>query len=248
MAHHPESSRGLERVSILAGHLADNKKVGEHCLSTNPTLAASRTPEFEFAQNMAIFPPAKHDALFLDELLTPEERALRLKVRAFAEREIAPVVADYWERAEFPHSLVPKMAALGIGGGSLKGHGCQGLSLMACAMAGVELARVDGSMSTFYLVHTYLATLTVGLLGSEQQKQELLPDMATFKKVGCWALTEPSNGSDAAALQTTARRVQGGWLLNGRKRWIGNGTCEHFLVSISFVALPYRFIDVDVNE
>lgn len=85
-------------------------------------------------------------------------------------------------------------------------------------------ARVDGSVSTFFLVHTFLATLTVGLLGSEAQKQELLPDMAAFRKTGCWALTEPSNGSDASALTTTARRVNGGWVLNGRKRWIGNGT------------------------
>lgn len=65
----------------------------------------------------------------------------------------------------------------------------------------------------------------MGLLGSEEQKRELLPHMATFSKVGCWALTEPSNGSDASALTTTARRVQGGWVLNGRKRWIGNGMC-----------------------
>lgn len=83
-------------------------------------------------------------------------------------------------------------------------------------------ARVDGSMSTFFLVHTFLATLTLGLLGSDEQKAELLPGMAAFRKVGCWALTEPSNGSDASALTTTARRTRGGWILDGRKRWIGN--------------------------
>jgi acyl-CoA oxidase len=89
---------------------------------------------------------------------------------------------------------------------------------------------VDGSVSTFFLVHTFLATLTIGLLGSEDQKRELLPALANFDKVGCWALTEPSNGSDAAALTTTARRAPGGWVLNGRKRWIGNGTFADVIV------------------
>jgi acyl-CoA oxidase len=198
----------------------------------NPTLAIGTglTSEFSFAQNMTVFPPAKHDALGLSELLTAEERAVQQRCRAFAEKEVAPIIADYWERAEFPFKLVPAFENLGIGGGNLTGHGCQGNSLMACAMAGVELARVDGSVSTFFLVHTFLGALTIGLLGSESQKREFLPDMATFKKVGCWALTEPSNGSDASALTCTARRTQGGWILNGRKRWIGNGTFADVII------------------
>ena len=200
-------------------------------LDLHPTLATAGTsPEFAFAQNMTVFPPAKHDALGLGELLTPEEREVQRRVREFAEQKVAPVIADYWERAEFPFKLVPEFESLGIGGGNLKGYGCQGNSLLACAMAAVELARVDGSVSTFFLVHTFLAELTIGLLGSEAQKQEFLPDMASFKKVGCWALTEPSNGSDASALTATARRVSGGWVLNGRKRWIGNGTFADVIV------------------
>lgn len=191
----------------------------------HPTLATpGTTPEFAFAQNMTVFPPAKHDALDLGNLLSPDERDVQRRVREFAEREAAPIIASFWERAEFPFQLVPKLSALGIGGGNLRGHGCQGLSLLACAMANIELGRVDGSLSTFFLVHTFLAELTIGLLGSEAQKAELLADMASFQKVGCWALTEPSNGSDASALTTTARRTSGGWILNGRKRWIGNGT------------------------
>lgn len=207
-------------------------------LTPEPTAAAAwsvggpgTTSEFAFAQNMTVFPPAKHDALNLDGLLTPEERDVQRRVREFAERDVAPVIASYWERAEFPHQLVPKFAALGIGGGNLVGaHGGKGLSLLACAMANIELGRVDGSMSTFFLVHTFLAELTIGLLGSEAQKKEWLDDMATFRKVGCWALTEPSNGSDASALTTTARRTNGGWILNGRKRWIGNGTFADVIV------------------
>lgn len=200
-------------------------------LDLHPTLAANgTTPEFSFAQNMSVFPPAKHDALGLSDLLTPEEREVQLRVREFAEKKVAPIIADYWERAAFPYELVPDFQTLGIGGGNLKGYGCQGNSLLASAMATVELGRVDGSVSTFFLVHTFLAELTIGLLGSEAQKREFLPDMATFKKVGCWALTEPSNGSDAAALTTTARKVNGGWVLNGRKRWIGNGTWADVII------------------
>lgn len=153
-----------------------------------------------------------------------------MRVRHFAETEVAPIITPYWERAEFPFPLLPKIKQLGIGGGHLTGPGCQGLSVTACAMAAVELARVDGSVSTFFLVHTFLATLTVGLLGSEKQKQELLPAMAAFDKVGCWALTEPSNGSDAAALTTTARRTKDGWILNGRKRWIGNAPFADIII------------------
>ena len=189
-------------------------------------MESGTTAEFPCAQNMRVFPPAKHDFLELDGLLSPLERNVRDRVRSFAENEVAPVVAEYWERAEFPHVLLPKIAGLGIGGGHLKEYGCQGNSVMACAMAVVELGRVDGSLSTFFLVHTFLATLTIGLLGSEKQKQEWLPEMAQMRKIGCWALTEPSNGSDASGLTTEARwdPARGGWILNGRKRWIGNGT------------------------
>ncbi|GAB4822041.1 hypothetical protein N2152v2_009087 [Parachlorella kessleri] len=233
-------ANALDRVKIFSGHFAEkHEEDGTAQLKRELTLALGTTQEFEFAQNMTVFPPAKHDALYWDDLLTPEEREVRDRVRRFAETEVAPVVSEYWEKAEFPFPLVPKVGALNIGGGTLQGYGCQGLSTVACGMATIELvraavmlelARVDGSMSTFFLVHSFLATLTIGLLGSEEQKRELLPDLASFKKVGCWGLTEPSNGSDASALTTTARRVKGGWVLNGRKRWIGNATWADVIV------------------
>lgn len=140
------------------------------------------------------------------------------------------MVCDFWEKAEFPHVLVPEFGKLNIGGGPLKEYGCPGMSSLGMAMANIELARVDGSMSTFYMVHCALGVLTIGLLGSDAQKRELLPDLHTFKKVAAWALTEPSNGSDASALQSTATRVPGGWRLNGRKRWIGNATFADVVV------------------
>lgn len=109
---------------------------------SHPTLATGTTAQFPHAQNMSVFPPAKHDALGLEDLLTPAEREVRDRVRKFAESEVAPVIAQYWEKAEFPHGLVPKIGQLNIGGGTLKGYGCQGLSAMACAVAGVELVSI----------------------------------------------------------------------------------------------------------
>ncbi|MEW5306864.1 MAG: hypothetical protein WDW38_005749 [Sanguina aurantia] len=157
-------------------------------------------------------------------MLSAEERAVRDRVRAYMEAEVAPVIVDYWEKAEFPFKLLPGFAKLNLAGGTIHGFGCPGMSIMANAMAVVEVARVDASLSTFLLVHSYLAMLTIGLLGSEAQKSELLPRLAKFETVGCWALTEPSNGSDAAALTCSATKVPGGWMINGQKRWIGNGT------------------------
>lgn len=92
------------------------------------------------------------------------------------------------------------------------------------------MARVDASFSTFLMVHNCLAMLTIGLLGSEAQKSQWLPRMASLEAVGCWALTEPSNGSDASALTTRAEWVGGKWRITGQKRWIGNGTFAECVV------------------
>ncbi|GFR46240.1 hypothetical protein Agub_g7786 [Astrephomene gubernaculifera] len=216
------------RLGVLAQHLAPMEP-GD-LLTKQLTSSASAHSRggydntFPQATTAAAFPPAVHDLLSLDGLLSAEERQIRDKVRAYMEANVAPVIADYWERAEFPHQLVPSFATLGLAGGAIKGYGCPGHSILANAMAVIETARVDASMSTFLLVHSYLAMLTIGLLGSEQQKEDLLPKMAKMELVGCWALTEPSNGSDASALTATATKVPGGWMLNGFKRWIGNGT------------------------
>lgn len=141
------------------------------------------------------------------------------------------MICKYWEKAEFPHELRKAVGQLGIGGGHApKSYGGSALTTMGAATAIVELGRVDGSLSTFFLVHTYLTVMTISMLGSEEQKRELIPGMATFDKVGAWALTEPSNGSDASALTTVAKKVPGGWELTGRKRWIGNATFADVVV------------------
>ncbi|HMQ29296.1 MAG TPA: acyl-CoA dehydrogenase family protein [Chloroflexaceae bacterium] len=164
------------------------------------------------------------DFYHLDALLAPEERALRERVRAFCDDEVLPIINDYWERAEFPFQLVPKLARLGIVGGTIEGYGCPGLSHVAVGVAAMELSRGDGSVETFVGVTSGLAMQSLYRCGSEEQKQRWLPPMARLEQIGAFALTEPDVGSDAAHVRTTARRVGDRYLLNGAKKWIGNAS------------------------
>ena len=164
------------------------------------------------------------DFYLMDELLTEEERRIRDKVRAFCDTEVIPIINDYWERAEFPFELVPKIAALAIAGGSIQGYGCPGLSEVASGLIALELARGDASICTFFGVHSGLAMNSIAMLGSEEQKQRWLPAMARMEKIGAFGLTEPMHGSDAVALETRARRVGNEYVINGAKRWIGNAS------------------------
>ncbi|KAF9596452.1 hypothetical protein IFM89_011281 [Coptis chinensis] len=185
---------------------------------------------FPQATPASVFPPCASDYYQFDDLLTPEEQRLRKNVRAIMEKEIAPIMTQYWEKAEFPFHVIPKLASLGISGGTIKGNGCPGLSLTGSAIATAEVARVDASCSTFILVHSSLAMLTIELCGSEAQKQKYLPSLAQFRTIACWGLTEPDYGSDASSLKTTATKIDGGWILDGQKRWIGNSTFADVLV------------------
>lgn len=164
------------------------------------------------------------DYYHFDDLLTDEEREIRYRVRQFCETEIDPIINDYWERAEFPMQLIPKYVPLGLAGGMLKGYGCPGISAVASGVLGMEMVRVDGSMATFFGVHSGLAMGSIGILGSEEQKQRWLPPMVRMEKIGCFGLTEPNVGSNSWNLETTFRRDGDHFILNGRKRWIGNAT------------------------
>lgn len=160
----------------------------------------------------------------VDALLSREERDIRDKVREFCDREVIPIINDYWERAQFPFELVPKLAKLGIAGGSIQGYGCPGMSPIAAGLVAAELARGDASICTFFGVHSGLAMSSIAMLGSEEQKQRWLPAMARMEKIGAFALTEPKHGSDAVALETRAHRDGDAYVLDGAKRWIGNAS------------------------
>src|SRR5579875_937622 len=181
--------------------------------------------------NSTRLPTARADDVFrLDDTLSDEERALRDRVRAFGEERVLPVINDHWERAEFPFELIAPLADLGVAGGIIEGYGCPGLSRRAAGIVARELARIDGSLNTFFGVHSGLAMGAIALLGSETQKQRWLEPMAGLQSIGAFALTEPEHGSDSVALQTRARRQGEHWVLDGRKRWIGNASIADIIV------------------
>ncbi len=170
------------------------------------------------------------DYYLLEELLTDEEREIRDKVRAFADREVIPIINDYWDKAQFPFELVPKVAELGIAGTTIQGYGCPGMSHVASVLVAIEMARGDGSLNTFFGVHSGLAMGTIDICGSEEQKERWLPQMARLEKIGAWGLTEAKHGSDSVRLETSARKEGDEYVLNGEKRWIGNASFADLII------------------
>ena len=167
----------------------------------------------------------------LEALLDDEDRALLHRVREFMDTEVQPVINEYWTRARFPRQLIPGLAELGIAGAQLSGYGCPGKSALLDGMISMELSRGDPSVSTFMGVHGGLAMGTVHICGSEEQKERWLPAMAQMELIGAFGLTEPDSGSDVArGLRTTARRDGDTWVLNGQKKWIGNGSFADLVI------------------
>jgi glutaryl-CoA dehydrogenase len=174
--------------------------------------------------------PPSTDYYFVDDLLKVEEREVRDRVRQWVDREVIPIAARYWDRAEFPFEIIPKFRELGLTGGPIRGYGCPGLSLVAAGLVSQELARGDSSIATFYGVHSGLAMGSIAVLGSKEQRERWLPAMARMEKIGAFALTEPTHGSDSVALETSARRDGNSWVLRGAKKWIGNASFADLII------------------
>lgn len=171
------------------------------------------------------------DFYHLRQTLPDSDQVLLKRLRETLEAKIAPVINDYWIRGAFPHDLVPVFAGLGVAGASYKGYGFPGHSSLLEGLMTMELARVDPSCATFVGVHGGLSAGSIYLCGSEEQKQRWLPAMSRWEKIGAFGLTEPEVGSGVAGgLTTTARRDGDGWVLNGQKRWIGNGSFADLVV------------------
>ena len=163
------------------------------------------------------------DFFLLDQDLSPEEAALRDRVRAYGQEHVLPAVNEAWEAGEHPLPVFKGLADLGIVGTFIEGYGCPGLSRQAAGLVAREMGRIDGSVNTFFGVHSNLCMGSIYMLGNEEQRQRWLPTMAKIEKTGAFALTEPAHGSDSVSLETSARRDGDHWVLNGHKRWIGNG-------------------------
>jgi glutaryl-CoA dehydrogenase len=164
-----------------------------------------------------------------DELSEAEVEYLE-RARRFVENEVLPVIGGYWERAELPWELIRRLGELGLVGDGIEGYGCPEMSPLAAGLIAMEVNRGDGSLGTFLGVQGGLAMRSIAMLGSEEQKERWLPPMARVEKIGAFALTEPEHGSDSIALETTARREGDEYVIDGRKRWIGNGTVADVVV------------------
>jgi glutaryl-CoA dehydrogenase len=171
------------------------------------------------------FPEIDTDFYDLHQVLTPEERAVQLQVRAFMQKEIKPIVNSFWLKDEFPHQIIPALAKLNICGLTFEGYGCPGKSSLLEGFVAMEMARVDCSISTFFGVQSGLAMGSIYYCGSEEQKQQWLPPMQKMELIGAFGLTEPEVGSGVAGgLTCTCKRKGDIWTLNGQKKWIGNAT------------------------
>jgi glutaryl-CoA dehydrogenase len=181
--------------------------------------------------------PDPHDLLDLDSRLSDQERLLRDTVRSWVANEVMPHVAEWFEAGTAPASLATEMGKLGLLGMHLEGHGTAGTSSVEYGLAAMELEAADSGIRSFMSVQGSLVMFPIWAYGSEKQKERWLPSMATGETIGCFGLTEPDSGSDAAAMRTTARPGSGGdWVLDGTKMWISNGT-------IADVAIVWARID-----
>ncbi len=169
--------------------------------------------------------PDPHDFLDLDAGLAEEERAIRDAVRAYAKDNLLDRVAGWYETGALPASeLAKEFGSLGLLGMHLEGYGCAGTSAVAYGIACRELEAVDSGLRSFVSVQGSLAMYAIHKWGSEQQRQEWLPRMATGDALGCFGLTEPDAGSDPGSMRTRAVRDGSDWVLSGTKMWITNGT------------------------
>lgn len=176
-------------------------------------------------------PPINGDFYDIYHTLTPEQREVQMKVRAFMEKEVKPLVNHYWLRDEFPHELIPKFQKLDICGVTYEGYGCKGMPFLMEGVIAMEMARVDASIATFFGVQSGLSMGSIYICGSEEQKQKWLPQMQKFEKIGAFGLTEPEVGSGAAGgLTVTCKKTPEGWILNGQKKWIGNATFADLII------------------
>jgi len=181
---------------------------------TTPQTVAGRAEQAESIRDDYI--------LGLEAQLTEDERHVRSRVRSFVEERLKPSIESLYESGSFTRELVPELAELGLFGMHLEGYGCAGKGAVAYGLACMELEAGDSAVRTLVSVQGSLAMSAIYKFGTEEQKREWLPPMARGERLGSFGLTEPEAGSDPGSMTTTARRTpDGGWVIDGLKRWIG---------------------------
>ena len=170
------------------------------------------------------------DMFKLERYLTDKQATVRDAVRDYVQTTVLPNINPYWDRAEFPREIAMGLRDLPIIGGVLRGYDCAALDPLEVGLVMYELAKGDGSVATFYGVHSGLAMGSIGLLGSNEQRERWLPAMSKLEKIGAFALTEPERGSNAVDIQTTVRLDGDHYVINGAKRWIGNASIADIII------------------
>lgn len=171
------------------------------------------------------------DPLLLEEQLTEEERMIRDAARDYAQSKLMPRILEANRQERFDREIMTEYGDMGFLGATLDSHGCAGVSYVAYGLIAREIERVDSGYRSAFSVQSSLVMYPIWAFGSEAQKDRYLPKLRTGEWVGCFGLTEPDAGSDPSAMRTRARKVPGGWVLNGSKTWISNAPiADLFLV------------------
>ncbi len=160
----------------------------------------------------------------IDTLLSKEEKTIRGIVRAFVDQECMPVIAEHFDKATFPVQLIPRMAELGLLGVHVDGHRCKPRSHAVYGLICQELSRCDSGLRAMFSVQNSLVMFPIYQFGSEKQRKKWLPKMARGNIIGCFGLSEPGYGSNPSGMETWAQKTKNGYVLNGKKMWITNGT------------------------
>lgn len=165
------------------------------------------------------------DYFNVESLFSEDEILVRNSVREFAENEIIPIIEKHYREGTFPNHLIPKLAELGLFGITFpQNYGCAGMNNIVSGLVMQELERGDSAIRSFVSVQSSLVMYPIFTFGSETQKEFWLPKLTSGKKIGCFGLTEPDYGSNPGGMITRAEKVENGFVLNGAKMWITNGT------------------------
>jgi glutaryl-CoA dehydrogenase len=184
----------------------------------------------------------------IDDLLSDEERMVRDTVRRFVDERVVPIIDKHFEDGTFPKELISEMAQLGLYGGNLpEEYGCANMNNVAYGLVMQELERGDSGLRSFVSVQGALVMYPIFTFGSEEQKRKWLPLLARGEKIGCFGLTEPDHGSDPGAMETRAKKTGNGWVLNGTKRWITNGTISDIAIVWAKAGDDIRGFIVETN-
>lgn len=171
-----------------------------------------------------------YDILLLDDLLTEEELSIQQTARDYCQNHLMPRILEANRNEVFDREIYKEMGELGFLGAPINGYGCAGVNYVSYGLIAREIERVDSSYRSAYSVQTSLAMHAIHKFGSEEQKENYLPKMASGSLIGCFGLTEPDAGSDPASMKTNAKQVEGGFILNGSKTWITNSPIADVLI------------------